>query len=215
MQIFQFEFCGKQHQLHIPSGGMYRQCAAEIITGECYPFPMHENPKVVVDIGAHVGEWTYCVATFWPGASIHAFEPYTPSYELMERNCGRLQNVVMYQSAVAAKGGKAQLHLSSMSAMCHSLMVRDTASGGTVEVDVVPAEYIAKLAPDILKVDCEGMEFEILEALPVRDIHRIYFEFHYENDRRRICEFLDKTHSLWRAQINSPCRGEMMYVRKD
>jgi FkbM family methyltransferase len=213
MKSIRFELNG-QHELVIPDGGSYHEAAESIIRGYSYPFPQGEKPKVVVDIGAHVGEFTVCAAALWPEARIYAYEPYPPSYELLCRNCLPYKKITCIQKAVAEKAGKAKLHLSSMNAMCHSLMVRDTFGGQMMDVDCISGHNLPKNI-DILKIDAEGAEVGILSCLHLPDIYRVYVEFHYEHDRIRICNRLDATHSLTHARIGQSNQGEMMYVRRD
>jgi len=214
MQVLDFEFCGHKRQLTLPDGALSRYCAAEIIEGKCYPWPVGENPRCVVDLGACAGEFTTCAALLWPEATIYAFEPYPPSYELLNANCEGLECVVTYPFAVGVQDGKAKLHLSTLGAVGHSLMVRDSATGESVDVDVVSAKFVDNLMPDVLKIDVEGLEHEILAAMDLQHIHRIYVEFHREIDRKKIMELLDETHHLWWARIDQISQGELAYVRK-
>lgn len=212
MQTFRFTFNG-EHELLVPDG-MGMDCATDIIEGRSYPFPKDESPQVVVDIGAHVGEFTIMAALLWPAATIHAYEPYPTAVEVLRHNLRDCVNVVIHPQAVAAKGGKTWLHLSRFGTLCNSLVIRPTDDCESIAVEAVDPQAIADLQPDTLKIDAEGVEWDILSRLPLDAIHRIYLEFHCEDHRRRICRLLDETHSLWYARITQSEQGELMYVRR-
>ncbi len=214
MQKLAFEFNG-QHELLLPDGGSCRECAEDIITGKSYPWPRGEYPSCVVDIGAHAGEYTVCAAALWPGSIVHAYEPHPTTFGLLQQNTEKFKNVVRHNAAVRGAGWtKTDLILSSLNSLCHSVLPRDTSGKTAIQVDAVGGDIIQSLKPDILKIDAEGVELEILQALNLKTIYRIYLEFHYEEDRVKIMRLLDETHALAHAHIWSINQGELMYVRR-
>jgi FkbM family methyltransferase len=218
MQIVNVNFNGL-HPFIIPDGDLARCCLAEIVEGRSYPFSMLSKPKVIVDIGAHVGEYTLMASLMWPGATVHAYEPCPDACEVLRENMKDRPNVVVHPCAVSGKAGKQHLHYSGFGSVCHSLNA-DTLpdpTGKSIEVECVGAGDIAALAPDILKVDCEGAEGDIFtEFWPeeLAAIDRVHFEYHSDLLRRQICARLDLTHELAHAHILKRGLGEMTFDRK-
>src|SRR5690606_34270988 len=69
---------------------------------------------------------------------------------------------------------------------------------------------------DCIKLDTEGSEVPILEALAplVADTAVVFVEYHSEGDRRRIDLLLGGTHILAGGRITGPHRGELTYARR-
>lgn len=142
--------------------------------------------KTIVDIGAHVGTFTVWAATRSPHARILSVEPNPETFRLLERNIrdnGLADRVVALHAAVGPAPGTGTLELVE-----HSLGTRLARAGGgsvSVEVKTVPALLDAAGMPDVdfFKIDCEGMEYEVFEALDPRRLHQlkvIACEFHPE-----------------------------------
>ncbi len=214
MQTVKFNI-GGERQFLIPDGEQAVKDAVDIVQGRKYPISPYSHPSVVVDIGAHVGEFTIFAAIIWPHATVHAYEPYPPVFDVLERNLAPYPNVVLHPEAVASDGGTQKLFISFMGTLCNSLKEGPvTENCDAVEVPAIGPSDIAKLKPDVLKIDAEGVEWDIISALPLADIHTIYFEYHCEDHRRKICRLLDETHSMFHAEVHQPERGEMAYIRK-
>lgn len=129
-----------------------------------------------IDLGANVGKYTNMMAA--SGADVIGFEPDPDTFEVLQRNTASLENVTLFQKAVGAKAETLTLHRSprwnpenpaenSMGAS----VVRDHArvSGkNSVSVEVVNfIDFLTRLDRDvrILKMDIEGAEWDLLEAL--------------------------------------------------
>jgi FkbM family methyltransferase len=140
---------------------------------------------LVVDIGAHIGLFAAAAARSAPRVRLVAVEPYPENFSLLTANLARngLDNVHPVRAAVAASTGERSLHVSSNPAG-HSLHLAE-AGQPTIGVATTTLEDLLRAhAPstvDLLKIDCEGAEFEILErAAPetLSRVRRIVMEAH-------------------------------------
>jgi FkbM family methyltransferase len=140
--------------------------------------------QTIVDIGAHVGTFTVWAALRSPRARILAVEPNPQTFAFLEQNIrdnGLHDRVIAVNAAVGAESGAGTLELVE-----HSLGTRLARSGeGTVKVNVLTVQSLIDAAGldevDMLKIDCEGMEYEVFGTLPLDQMARfrvIACEFH-------------------------------------
>lgn len=153
-----------------------------------YGVPVQDG-WTVVDIGAGIGD--YCVHATYGNldVNLYAFEPYPGSYALLQRNLALngIKNVTAYQKAVWSTTGELQLDLSPGEPLqFNSQETRpENARGIMVTVEavsleaVISSEKIKKV--NLLKMDCEGAEYEILLSTPAstfEKIEQIIMEYH-------------------------------------
>jgi len=145
---------------------------------------------LVVDIGAGVGELTLLALRSLPHATIHAFEPNPRSFRLLERNVARL-GTASVRVVPAAVGADATYRVpASDTGPLATVVPKGDLSAGTIVPgvrldDAVPAGDVA-----LLKVDCEGLELDVLESGPgvLGRTSTVVVEYHRhlspESDRR-------------------------------
>lgn len=145
-----------------------------------------DRGDVVIDIGGNIGVFAAFVAVQDPNIKVFSFEPFPENAEYFERNISssKLKNVTLYQKAVAGKVGTRTLRVSD-SWVAHSLGSEGSAAN-TIEVECVPLDDVLKETGycSLLKIDCEGSEYEIFEsasANTLQKINKVVCEFH-END---------------------------------
>lgn len=139
---------------------------------------------VIVDCGANVGEITTRMAA--SGATVYAFEPDPWTFERLENNTKSLENVTRIQSAVGATAGEFTLFRTpdfddrpKRASVASSIVpgMRDVdhnAEGIPVTVIDFPI-WLEKLLDEgknvaLLKIDIEGAEIDLVNALMDRDI---------------------------------------------
>ena len=140
----------------------------------------------VIDIGGHLGFFSLYASLLNPKVPIYSFEPHIGNFELLKKNLkdNRVKNVTAKNLAVSDQAGDAELMLSKED-LNHSIV---KAIEPTQEVQKVQAITLEKIFDrhqighcDLLKIDCEGAEFAILEDTPksVYDkVSNIFLEYH-------------------------------------
>jgi FkbM family methyltransferase len=139
----------------------------------------------VVDIGAGLGDFTVFAAVNCPEGKVYAYEPLGRSFELLKHNLGlnQISNVTTFQQATAAVGGT----MSAVSEETEAVSTRfATQQGeGTAMIPVITLGEILTRLPDgrcdLMKIDCEGCEFDLLLNSPpehLRQIKRLTIETH-------------------------------------
>ena len=163
-----------------------------------------------IDLGANVGEMTTRFAQ--QGADVIAFEPDPDTFSWLEKNTSQLPTVTRVQKATADKADRLMLRRSSRyfedpeRYSVAASLVRDdhkVDDSNAVEVEVIdfPA-YLASLDRDvrILKIDIEGSEWDLLEALSKTPafsrIDSIFVETHERFDPAAIIPRAEKLHRL-------------------
>lgn len=162
------------------------------------------NP-IVVDIGANAGFFDYLLLSQVPGATIYAYEPLPGNIQMIKesiKNNPQLrQSIHLFESAVAGPGHKKlpfhvenTAHSQVVASLFPDFNARNTSS---IEVEVTTLAEILESNQlhqvDILKIDCEGAEFDILYNTPGEVFERIRFitmEVHNLDDQENNLESL-------------------------
>ncbi len=141
----------------------------------------------ILDVGAGLGEFTVLAAARRPGARVYAYEPFAPSFTLLQENIrlNGLANVRAVQAAVGPRSGQARLE----SAGREAVMVQAQAATGQ-STECVPVEALAGVLAemgrcDLLKMDCEGCEYGLMlggDPQVWSAVQRITMEYHEHID---------------------------------
>jgi FkbM family methyltransferase len=146
----------------------------------------------VVDVGAGIGDFTVLVASQCPAGVVHAYEPLAESFDLLRSNVAAngLANVVVRREAVASRPGAMAARLEVGRP---AVEARFAAVGGETAPSAPARDLAAVLdalpggACDLLKLDCEGCEFDVLLGSPpalLRRVRRVSLEAHDGVDGR-------------------------------
>ena len=130
----------------------------------------------VVDVGANVGFATLYFAARAPSAHIVAIEPALDSVRRMERNLrenGISDRVTVIQAAVGAHAGLAYTERGDNSRLTR-VYVEPTKTGARTDViDFSTVVGLANDSIDLLKLDCEGGEYALLDGATAEDLARV------------------------------------------
>jgi len=127
---------------------------------------------LMIDCGANVGE----VATLFlrKGFTVHAFEPDPDARAVLQKRLGADPNLVVHPQAVGVRPGhatlfrKPKLDEKAVGGTQSSSLVKRDLHADAVEVEVIDlAAFITGLGRrvDVVKLDIEGAEVDILEAM--------------------------------------------------
>lgn len=194
----------RRRGMHIPD--YYESLIADLRAGD-----------LCIDLGANVGEMTQKFAR--QGAEVIAFEPDPDTFAVLEKNTASYDSVTLHQKAAGAHADELMLYRSSkyhqdplQYSVAASLVRRDkkidTTNGTKVEVIDFVA-FLQALDRDvrILKIDIEGSEWDLLEALiasPVlARIDSIFVETHERFDPKSIIPVANRLHRK-AEQIDRP-----------
>lgn len=154
----------------------YRYCD-EVIKGAKH---------AVIDIGGHLGFFSLYASLLNPTVPIYSFEPHVGNFGLLKQNLkdNRVRNVTAKNLAVSNVIAEVDL-LISKEDLNHSLVHAIEPTDEMQRVQTITLEKIFdrhRLGQvDLLKIDCEGAEFAILEDTPkaVYDrVSNVFLEYH-------------------------------------
>jgi FkbM family methyltransferase len=146
----------------------------------------------VIDIGAHVGIVSIYLAKKHPEITIYAYEPVPENFERLKRNieANQVRNITALNYAITADGRDVLLSGDIAGNSGGSSMFATpnghtrTVKSGTLPTIISTINGGGRIK--LLKIDCEGCEFEILQSAGelLRQVDHIRGEFH-SNDRLR------------------------------
>ena len=144
------------------------------------------GPRVIVDAGANIGEWSLAAAARCPDAIIHAFEIAPPTFATLAARMAGKPAIVCRNIGLGDHAGTVKLrHYADLPALTTASGYPHPYPSGEIEAPVMRGDdYAAKEGIeriDFLKMDVEGMEPAVLEgfsALFARDaIDVVQFEY--------------------------------------
>jgi len=147
-----------------------------------------DDGGVIIDIGAGLGDYSIAVARRYAKAMVYAYEPFPESFALLMENTklNQIQNIRPSPYAISGTKGS---HLTLYAPSSHATMNSTIPIADTLAVDgTVPSLTLDQIFENLdlsicnlLKVDCEGAEFDIFFGASddtLRKIKRISLEYH-------------------------------------
>lgn len=127
-----------------------------------------QNGWNVIDIGASLGDFAIHAARQNPRGIVFAYEPSPDSFALLQKNIrlNNIRNIVAFPQAVNGQLQELQLEVGSGVPVTYSTVSRNHATDSQVlnvnatTLDVLFADLCLEYC-DLLKVDCEGAEYDI------------------------------------------------------
>jgi FkbM family methyltransferase len=119
------------------------------------------SKRCLIDVGAHYGLFSLCFASR-SGAVAHAVEPSPTALAILGHNCAVNSNLDVRAQAVAFGSREGQL---SVVYEGHGHVVAATPKTAPMTVPMVTLDSFVEregARPDALKIDVEGMEFDVL-----------------------------------------------------
>lgn len=186
-------------------------------------FALHPD-WVVIDIGAGIGEFTLLAAQHV--RRVAAFEPFPRSFELLEENIqlNQVKNVDIHPIAIASTVDSLVLDFTGGEPLQIQSSGEQMDVDGQVKISV-PAISLDKAFLDfgiktcnLLKLDCEGAEYDILFGAPKElfaRIERIVMEYHdgvTAYSHKELAEYLEGLGYQVEC-FDNPVHGDIGYMR--
>lgn len=160
----------------------------EIIGDKCYtkhlPNSIMYNSNVV-DVGANIGIFSIFMAKYFD-CNVYSIEMDKRNYDLLKVNILKnkiTEKIKHFNIALSGKSGKV-IYQPAYDLVGSKIIEQDSGGGGCNANSVTLSEFINKnnlRIVNLLKLDCEGCEFDILKNIDVRlfdIIENIVIEYH-------------------------------------
>lgn len=160
------------------------QTFKEIFMDECYLAGLERgiSPEAtVIDIGANAGYFSLFAATKFLQPRIFSYEPVPVNYAQLQRHCdlNAFVNIKCFPQAVAGKIGEINLSFDANDSFTTSATMFKSMNeeDNSLKVPCVSLQTVMNENDiqkcDLLKMDCEGAEYDILYNCPVDYLQRI------------------------------------------
>lgn len=154
-----------------------------------------KDHDLIIDIGAHIGLFTIYAAQFCKHGKIFSFEPIKENFDLLKENIelNNLKNIEYFNLAVLDREDQIKIFKSNdQSAYSIYKIGTDYQMTNIMSLQkIFDDNKITRC--DLLKLDCEGSEYQILMSLPesyFQRIEKICMEYHIINNNSESLESL-------------------------
>ena len=145
-------------------------------------FEINTN-DTIIDVGAHVGLFSLLVSQFCKAGKILSFEPVRENFDLLVSNLklNHIDNVLPFNMAVSKNTDELSLFLNNDQS-AHSIFYKSSESISVESISLQKIFEENKISScKLLKLDCEGAEYQIIDSLPSKyldKIQNIVIEYH-------------------------------------
>ena len=163
------------------------------------------RPRTVLDIGAHIGCFATRARRRWPAAEITCVEANPANFDALRKNVAAFARVIPCAATYVPGPVKLASTVYAGTENTGGSHVLDDPSAEPppseqpiVTVPAMNSEQIIAVcgwdSVDLLKLDCEGCEFSLLEHAPLNSIGAIVGEYH---DRAQFDDLVARRFSDW------------------
>jgi FkbM family methyltransferase len=138
----------------------------------------------VIDIGSHIGLFALQIISKQQNSNLLCYEPNSENFQILKENIAinNLKQVKIFHKAVSSKNGEIELNINENDSSGHSIKKLSTKKE---KIESISFERILEEnnlhGCDLLKLDCEGAEYDILFSIPkdkLKKIKQICLEYH-------------------------------------
>ena len=156
--------------LNFESNDATKHIFSEIFINECYPVNKDPiNEKIIIDVGANIGLFTFYSKIKCPNAKIFSIEPDPKNFKLLlenRRHNNLLQDVIPLDYAITSDSNNNSFYLSDNPGWSSLYNTRGAKGGKMVRVKSLTLSSLLhhyKISfIDLLKIDVEGAEYDII-----------------------------------------------------
>lgn len=138
-----------------------------------YYVPPILDPTVIVDVGSNIGASILSFHEQFPSAKIVGFEPHPETFKILQSNVAGIPSVSVFNYALGSKDAWISVPFEGID--FSGFMAKTVAGNSEDHAAMVACEIknagsafrdlgISKV--DLIKIDCEGAEYDVLTALP-------------------------------------------------
>lgn len=184
------DFFGKP--FYFSHGPSFIHSVDELFKDELYKFSAESESPYIIDCGANIGLSICYFKKLFPKSKILAFEPDVQMFQLLKKNVGGLQDVVIEKKAVWTENTVLEFY--SEGALAGSLVTDFGKKNNKISVETIDLKKHLNRKIDFLKIDIEGAENELIFDLKghLSNVENLFLEYHgILNEKQNLGEILN------------------------
>ncbi len=183
-----------KYEIWYENSDEFYELKKEIFSENCYYIELEKEDPYIIDLGAHIGMSVVYFKMLFPKAKILAFEPVPYNFEILKKNVeeNQLESVDLVQAVVAPKAGILRIQEPIGEGAWRSGAgiipkgwkgIQDNLE---IKVEAVGIQDLLNEKIDLLKMDIEGMEYEVIRNMgsSIRNVANMIIEVHPRKDHR-------------------------------
>lgn len=183
-----------KYEIWYENSDEFYELKKEIFSENCYYIELDTDEPNILDLGSHIGMSVVYFKMLFPRAKIVAFEPVPYNFEILKKNVeeNQLDNVELVQAVVAPKSGMLRIQEPVGEGAWRSGAGiipkgwKGIQDNREIKVEAVGIQELLNQRIDLLKMDIEGMEYEVVRNMGpnIRNIKSMIIEVHPRKDHR-------------------------------
>jgi FkbM family methyltransferase len=144
----------------------------EIFVDGCYDLSLASGPApFIIDVGANTGLFIIRMKQLYPNSRVAGYEPLPSNFLQLKRSIelSRLDHVDIFMQGVGGTPRIEKLYIHPKNIGGHSIFQSRAESSKYVEVNLIDVQGLLPFTSgtkcNLLKLDCEGAEFEIITSI--------------------------------------------------
>ena len=144
----------------------------EIFVDGCYDLSLATSPApFIIDVGANTGLFIIRMKQLYPNSRVAGYEPLPSNFFQLKRSIelSRLDNVEIFMQGVGSPPRIEKLYIHPKNIGGHSIFQSHAESSKYIEVNLIDVQGLLPpttgMKCNLLKLDCEGAEFEIINSI--------------------------------------------------
>ena len=168
-----------KRSLYFPNDTTYVELFKDIILDDEYKLSLLKDENIIniVDVGANLGMFSIAARISFINSKIHAYEPNPNNIDTLKKH-GKEFNFKIYEEAVSGTSGKCDIDFSTENDTSAHIHKNPDGSVFASNLNIILKRFKnGKI--DLLKLDCEGSEFDIFRnPEPLIGVRFISMEYH-------------------------------------
>ena len=157
-------------------------------------YNINEN-DTIIDIGSHIGSFSLLASQFCNKGKIFSYEPMPDNFACLQSNLelNKIDNIFSFNLAVSSDSSQLDMFFNDDQSG-HSAFSKNNKK---ITIESISLKQIFDdnniESCKLLKLDCEGSEYQIIDALPLNYFNRIenlVMEYHFADSKPELAQKL-------------------------